>query len=159
MKSPYLPVINADPTQQVAIIQRGYCWRKLDRFESAIDDYSAAIRHAPENIRAYNNRAYCFAKLDRFLAAIDDYSVVISLDPTNSHAYHNRGVSYDKVGSYDKAIADFTKVLELDSISPEDVQSNRSEMIASGLNAAKSNLMQHYAVAGDIKSPSSSSKR
>ena len=134
-------------------MQRGYCWRKLDRFDEAIDDYTTVIRLTPDNIRAYNNRAYSFAKLDRFLEAIDDYSVVISLDPTNSHAYHNRGVSFDKLGSYDKAIADFTKVLELDAMASDEPQVNRYDIIASGLDAARSGMMRHGGF--DVASPSS----
>ena len=96
---------------------RGFCYRKLDKYEESIADYTNAIKYSTpqDSIRAYNNRAYCLARIEKFQQAVNDYTVVVHLDPLNSHAYHNRGISLDKLGQFDKAIADFTRVLSIDS--------------------------------------------
>ena len=70
---------------------RGYAFRKLGEYESAVEDYSEAItRHGTGTVRLHNNRAYCLAKLGRYQEAIQDYHAVIKLDRDNVHAYHNR---------------------------------------------------------------------
>jgi len=106
-----------DETLELSALYKslGFCHRKLEKFDQAVLDYTAAIAVDRQNIRAYNNRAYCLAKLGRFSEAVDDYSTVIKLDPLNSHAYHNRGISLEKLNLFDEAISDFSHVLELDS--------------------------------------------
>jgi tetratricopeptide (TPR) repeat protein len=96
---------------------RGYCFRKLEKYEESIADYTSAIRYSTpqDSVRAYNNRAYCLARIGKFQQAVEDYTAVIGIDPHNSHAFHNRGISLDKLGKYDQAIADFTKVLNIDA--------------------------------------------
>ena len=108
-------IIKQDSSNAAVFSHRGYCYRKLEQYENALADYSAAILRSEGEersvrIRAYNNRAFVLAKLDKYEEAIADYSKVIQIDPNNSHAFHNRGISYDKIGMIDQAIADFTKV-------------------------------------------------
>lgn len=90
---------------------RGFCFRKVGKFDEAISDYTNAIRALPDNARALNNRAYCYAKKDMYAEAVADYTRVIEIDPFNSHSYHNRGISLDKLGRADDALADFAKVM------------------------------------------------
>ena len=93
-----------------AFNHRGFCFRKMENFEGAIDDYTRAIDVVPNNARALNNRAYCFAKKEMYAQAVADYTAVIEIDPLNSHSYHNRGISLDKLGKSDEALSDFSKV-------------------------------------------------
>jgi tetratricopeptide (TPR) repeat protein len=55
---------------------RGYVWRKLERFEEAVADYTSSLAVEPGSVRTLNNRAYCAARLGRFAEAIQDYSAV-----------------------------------------------------------------------------------
>ena len=112
-----------------AYMHRGYCNRKMEKFNESVADYSRALELLlPQNdagpgqaqyttlrVRAYTNRAYALARLNRYPEAIVDYTAILALEPLNSHAFHNRGISYDKMGKQDAAIADFSMVLEIDA--------------------------------------------
>ena len=77
-------MIALDPSNTTALMQRGFCWRKMDKFENAIQDYSAIISSNPSNIRAINNRAYCLAKINKFqdnnVDKMTVYSAIFSLN-------------------------------------------------------------------------------
>lgn len=56
--------LELDSQNSIIYSNRGLVNRKLERYDSAIEDYSNEIKFGPpNNIKAFNNRAYCFAKL------------------------------------------------------------------------------------------------
>lgn len=75
-------------------------WRKLDRFENAIECYTRELVLSQPNPKTLNNRSYCYAKLGRFNEAIADYSQALLIDAKNIHALHNRGICYERVGLF-----------------------------------------------------------
>jgi tetratricopeptide (TPR) repeat protein len=126
------------PSPSTCLSLRGFCWRKLGRFEDAVGDYSKCIASAKDSqsnasalgglksrdasanlVRHYNNRAYCLVRLGRFSDAIADYSAVVELEPSNAHAFHNRGLAYERQGMVDRAASDFAKVAELEVLSQQ----------------------------------------
>ena len=68
------------------IINPRYVWRKLEKFEKALDDYNFILSIHPDNQKALINRAFCLAKLENYGEAVNDYSRVIELEPNNIHA-------------------------------------------------------------------------
>ena len=77
--------INLDDKNPIIFSNRGLVNRKLEKFDSAIADYSLEIQFSTKdengvinNIKAFNNRAYCLAKLQRYREAISDYTTVIA---------------------------------------------------------------------------------
>jgi len=107
--------IELDGSNPIIYSNRGLVYRKMDRFENAIDDYTCEIEYgASNNVKAFNNRAYCFAKLGHYDEAIADYSTVLKFDELNIHALHNRGISYERLAKYMQAIKDFSEVIQLD---------------------------------------------
>jgi len=90
--------IELDDRNPIIYSNRGLVFRKMDQFESAIEDYSLEIEYGQQNnIKAFNNRAYCYAKLGHYEEAIHDYSTVLKIDEQNIHALHNRGISYERL--------------------------------------------------------------
>lgn len=55
---------------------RGYAYRKLGRWDKAIEDYTQSLRLSPDNIKTYNNLGYSHAKGGDFESAIRNYSTV-----------------------------------------------------------------------------------
>lgn len=54
----------------------GYAYRKLGRWDKAIEDYEASLRLLPDSIKTYNNLGYSFAKGGDFERAIENYAIV-----------------------------------------------------------------------------------
>jgi hypothetical protein len=86
------------------------------KYDSAVKEYTKAIKLAPQNADYYVNRGDAYYDMEEYDLAIADYTKAIELDPENASArlYSSRGVSYVLMGKYNLAIADFTKVIELD---------------------------------------------
>ena len=73
--------IQLDSTNPIIYSNRGLVNRKMEQFESAIEDYTKELQFGEKsNIKALNNRAYCYAKLGMYYPAIDDYSLVLTFD-------------------------------------------------------------------------------
>jgi tetratricopeptide (TPR) repeat protein len=79
------------------------------QYESAIEEFSAAIDVNPKYCLAYLGRAYCYEKISGFLNAIADYCSVIDIHPDSQlllTAYSGRASCYIKTEDYQKAIPD-----------------------------------------------------
>ena len=98
-----------------AFLQRGVLREQGGESETAVTDYSEAIKLAPANALAHFNRANAQDQLRRFEEAIADYSQAIKLDPKEPDYFNNRGQAYDHKGQHDQAIADYTEAIKLDA--------------------------------------------
>jgi tetratricopeptide (TPR) repeat protein len=83
-------------------------------FDAAIDDYSQAIRLAPEEARLYQFRGAVWGQKGNYKKAIRDHNRALKLDPNRSEAWFYRGFSYSRLDKYEKAIEDYSRALELD---------------------------------------------
>ena len=63
----------------------------LGKYNTAISDYTTAIRLDPDDAVAYINRAVAYGNLGEYNTAISDYTTAIRLDPNDAVAYNNRG--------------------------------------------------------------------
>ena len=86
----------------------------MGEYDTAIADYTEAIRINPEFAATYNNRANAHAKIGENDEAIADLTEMIRLKPELAKAYNNRGNIYQRMGKYDKAIADYTEAIRID---------------------------------------------
>ena len=83
--------------------------------ESAMTDYTKAIRLDPNCQDAYFYRALIYDRFGDNARALRDLNKLLELNPKyHSTAYSNRAIAYENLGQYDKALADFNKALELD---------------------------------------------
>ena len=82
----------------------GLAYRKLGRYEEAIDAYKQTIRIKPDATEAHNNLGAAYHKLGRYQEAIEAYKQVIRINPDDADAHNNLGIAYGKLGRYREAI-------------------------------------------------------
>ncbi len=100
-------VIKSDPRNTVAYMNRGSAQATLGEIAFALDDYSTALRLAPDMVEAWYNRGTTFTHMGQFEAAVSDLTEAIRLKPDFALAYCNRALSEVELGRYDDAIADY----------------------------------------------------
>ncbi len=104
---------------------KGNDFFKNKNYNSAISEYSAAIKIAESEkeredntaiAKAYNNRGLAYYKKDKFnfSDAKNDFDRAIKYDPNFAKAYCNRGIVYWLQSDYNSALKDFNKAIELD---------------------------------------------
>ena len=84
----------------------------IARWNNALEDYTAAIRLAPDVTKPLFSRSGIHAKLKNYDQAIADMTFVIDIKPTRS-AYMNRGVYYYVIGELNRALEDYTAAINL----------------------------------------------
>jgi tetratricopeptide (TPR) repeat protein len=105
--------------QAVSFNQSGIANLNKREWDSAIANFTEAIRLNPNFASAYYNRGRAYSMKDDRDRAIADYTEAIRLDPNKADAYYFRGNAlgysfYDK-HDYDRAIADLTQAIRLGS--------------------------------------------
>ncbi|MDC0834821.1 hypothetical protein CKA32_005316 [Geitlerinema sp. FC II] len=102
-----------------AYFNRARSREALGQFESAIEDYSDAIRLRSEYVEAYINRGNVYlaaaAQLGDLETALADFDRALELDPDNPIPYLNRGNIYAALGEIETALDNYDRALELDS--------------------------------------------
>jgi tetratricopeptide (TPR) repeat protein len=93
---------------------RGEAYRAKKQFESAITDFTEAIRADPSYTIAYNNRGLSYQELARFHQAIADFDTAIQLEPKFAIAYSNRALALERIGQQEQAIVDLSEAIRLD---------------------------------------------
>jgi tetratricopeptide (TPR) repeat protein len=104
----------AEPKTAGAFLDRGMLFAGRDDWETAIEDFTEALRLNPELSAAYFNRGYAYGKKGDYDRAIADFTQAIRLDPNYAYAYYNRSLAYRGKGDNDRAIADYTQAIRLD---------------------------------------------
>jgi len=102
-----------DSNLAVALHNRGIAFTDLNRFEDAVEDFTASLRLRPEHANTYFRRAHALHLVGKFDAAIADYSHVVRLDPTDGDAYLYRGAAWHDLGQYRRAVDDYTTSIKL----------------------------------------------
>jgi tetratricopeptide (TPR) repeat protein len=88
---------------------------KTGRHDSAIEDYSEAMRLNPKDAEAPFNRGLTHMKIDKHDLAARDFTEVIVLQPKNADAYVYRGIIRVYQNQEKDADADFQKAFQLDA--------------------------------------------
>ena len=108
-----------DENLAVTYFNRGNARLRKGNFDSAIGDYTEAIKLKPKYSKAYANRGAAWYNKGRHDNAIDDYSNAITLNPKDPFSFNNRGKAFLAVGKFQRAILDFKKASH---ISPTNAQ-------------------------------------
>ncbi len=115
----YLDVITPLANDADALNSRGLACIEIEKYDAAINCFTAAIKISPTRVEAYILRGKVHHTLKNYVAALEDFDRAIELDATNARAYFERGEFYFKLRYYDKAIHDFDKIIALD---PDDAE-------------------------------------
>ena len=106
--------IRNNPKDARAYLARGEAHFKLRDFESAIDDFTHALRLNDKLDDAYFGRGMARGRGGEIDAGIADLGVYLRRNPKSSLAYTKRGIRYLWKGDLDNAERDFRKALALD---------------------------------------------
>lgn len=93
--------------------ERGFCFYKLGKHETAISDYDLAIKLDNKNSLFFYNRGVSKLQLHLFQEAISDFQSAIALDDCNSDYYQSLGYSFSKIGKYNESISNYSRAIEL----------------------------------------------
>ena len=108
---------NDDTAERLALAEdyanRAEAAMNRGEYSAAIDLYTAAIEHAPQNAGYYNDRGIAYSDTEQYTAAIEDFTTSLALGNDDPHLpYNNRGVAYDDMGNIEAALADYTRSIE-----------------------------------------------
>ena len=105
-------VLQRQPGNARALLERGYCYLQLDRYDEAIADYTACIadtRNKPNE--AYSRRAEAYSQKRFYDAALRDLNELKKLD-ANSVDYTLQGICFVALKRYDAAVDSFSHMLQ-----------------------------------------------
>ena len=83
-------------------------------YDSAIHNYSEALKLDSNNAVAYVKRGDTYENKEDYDRAMTDYNQALKLDPKNVDAYNNRGIAFYHKQDYDRAMTDYNQALKLD---------------------------------------------
>jgi tetratricopeptide (TPR) repeat protein len=96
------------------IFEQGHQADQYGDYQTAIRDYSEAIRLNPEYVDAYFCRGTLYrVTLHQYRKAISDYDEAIRIRPTLAYAYEYRGFAYKALGNNSQASEDFEQANKL----------------------------------------------
>jgi tetratricopeptide (TPR) repeat protein len=96
------------------LVNRGIVQVALKRYQSALEDYTAAMQVNPALPEAYVSRGNLWFLAQDFAAAIADYDKALSLGLGRAHiAWFNRGLAQERLGNRDTALRDYQQALQL----------------------------------------------
>jgi Tfp pilus assembly protein PilF len=111
-------VVESGGDAKWALVSRGNAYFDAGDRDSAIANYTQAIRTDPKYATAINNRAYAYMELDDLDKALADSKKAIQLESRDPSFFDTRGAIYLKMGALDRAIGDFDQALRLDPLYP-----------------------------------------
>jgi tetratricopeptide (TPR) repeat protein len=106
---------NAQSATAGAYLDRGMLFASRRDWDTAIVEYTEAIKLDPKLAVVYDNRAFAYNEKGDYDRAIADCTQAIRLDPNNAVPYARRAFAYNEKGDYDRAIADYTQAIRLNS--------------------------------------------
>jgi tetratricopeptide (TPR) repeat protein len=80
--------------------------------DSALVDFTEAIRLRPDDYRGYLNRGAVYAKMGRYDEAVDDYDRSLAQNPGFTITYFNRANAEMRLGGAEQAIEGYTRFVE-----------------------------------------------
>ena len=107
-------LIQSNPWNDGAYVNRGIAYRRLGDIDRAIRDYDQAIRVNPRAADALNNRGNAFRAREEYDRAMRDYDEAIRLDPHYAHALNNRGIIFLELGDLNRSIVEFDRAIAED---------------------------------------------
>ncbi|MES1990149.1 MAG: tetratricopeptide repeat protein [Pseudomonadota bacterium] len=96
-----------------AYINRGVAFRNLGEYQRAVNDYTAALKYAPNDAMIYANRANARRELGELKKALADADHAIAIDATRPASFYTRGAVLEAAGQYDKARKDYIMAVTL----------------------------------------------
>lgn len=101
---------------------RGLVYFTLSEYDKAIDDFTTAIKMAPNDTRVYTNRGLTYRMLKKYDESLADFNKSLQLNPLWPDTFYGRSLTYYDLGDIQKALEDCDKAI---SIKPDFKQAVR----------------------------------
>lgn len=102
---------------------RGVAYFAKGDYETAVADYTQALRLEPKNSDAYRNRAIAYLRQEKYELAIADLDKTIAIETfAPLKPYRQRAEAYAALGEHAKAIKDADEALKID---PNDIRARK----------------------------------
>jgi tetratricopeptide (TPR) repeat protein len=95
------------------LINEGYAYYKVNRFEEALAVYERAIELDPNYIEAYNNKGITLRALNRPKEALTTFERAIHLNPNFAPLYNGTGNVLLAIGHNEEALAAYERAIHL----------------------------------------------
>ena len=109
----YSTVIENDPDNMIAYIDRGIIRALQEDYKGAEEDFSEAVRIDPDYLWNYIDRGRVRFYSGRIRGAVDDFSRALEIDSSLFTAYAQRAEAYEILGENDLALKDYEKALDI----------------------------------------------
>ena len=110
----YTEFIQSEPTDtstvSVAHFNRGVAYDEKGEVDSAIEDYTLALKSNSKFADAYHNLGYAYYKKGDYTRATENYNQAIQLKPENVLYYKNRIMALLHLHEWEKAKVDMTDI-------------------------------------------------
>jgi tetratricopeptide (TPR) repeat protein len=100
------------PVNIDALMNRGLAACRLGLYNIAIESYSLASKHDPQNDEPCAAMGYVLNKVGKYKGAIEWLNKATESNPYNYNAYNNRAVAYYQLGDYENALMDSKKCVK-----------------------------------------------
>lgn len=110
----YNLVIDANPNDTQAWMERGIAYARSGDHVTAINDYSTAAELDRSNALIYYNRGISYDAMNMTELALADYDHAIRHDELYAYTWNNRGYVYASMGEWERAINDYSHAIDLD---------------------------------------------
>jgi tetratricopeptide (TPR) repeat protein len=104
----------AEPGESLAWYALGIAYRKLGRYQEAVDAYKEALRLKPDDAAAWYSLGNAYWDQGRYQEAIQAYKEALRLKPDDAAAWYNLGNAYSDQGRYQEAIQAYKEALRLE---------------------------------------------
>lgn len=106
-------VLEIEPRDIDALIERGWIHRGLGRMTAAIADFETVLEYSKRNHRAYQGKGVVYLELGRLDEAIALFTKAIDLDKKDAYNYHWRAMAYQFLADYSSAIEDLDEAVAI----------------------------------------------
>lgn len=101
-----------NPMPEVVLHNRASLLCDLNRFDEAMEDYDALIRHHPEDVEAYYRRGLLFLEKNDRTSAEADFSASKAIDPNNMYTKLSESLLFKLDDNWEAAAEIYTHLLE-----------------------------------------------
>ena len=109
----FTQVLRVDPNSTFALNNRGHYYRRNNRVDEALADYTRCLQINPGYYKTAYNRGKIYFDRDQLDLALADFNNCLSVEPNFSNALANRGAVYGRLEKWDLALADLDAALNL----------------------------------------------
>jgi len=101
------------PSAALFYKNRGVAKYRKGRYDSALEDFTQAVKLRRNYFEAMIDRGIVYADLGKYEKAVEDYDAVIEARPNDPSVFVDRGALYVREEKFEQALADFDHAIKV----------------------------------------------